>query len=78
MKSSRKELEQLLEEFSAARAAEALACKRVDSTLESQCKDMDVVHKATVEMLQAHNRAMNAYLRLLQHKLHGPPTDQRT
>lgn len=78
MQSSEKELEQLLREFAAAQAEETLACKQVDSTLDSRCQDMNEVHKVTMEMLQAHARAMDAYFRLLQHKLHLPPSDPRS
>lgn len=67
-----------MEELAAAQAAESLAFKQVDTTLESRCKDMDQVQGATMAMLEAHDRAMQAYFRLLQHKLHLPPPDRRS
>lgn len=68
--STDKEMERLLAEFEAAQAAESAAAKQVDSTLDSHCRDMDFIHKATINMLQAHNKAMDVYFRLLKHKLH--------
>lgn len=65
-----KEMENLLAEFDAAQAAEHLALKQVDSTLEGQCKDMQRIHAVTVEMLRAHSRSMEVYFKLLWHKLH--------
>lgn len=71
--STDKELEQLLAEFTAAQAAEARALKQVDSTLDHECKDMHQLQKVAVEMLQAHSKSMDAYFKLLRHKLHPPP-----
>lgn len=68
--STDREIARLLEEFDAAQAAENMALKQVDWTLESHCRDMKLIHKVTMEMLQAHNRSMDVYFRLLRHKLH--------
>lgn len=65
-----KEIQRLLAEFTAAQALEAMALRQVDTTLESHCKDMDLIHKVTVEMLQAHNKSMDVYFKLLMYKLH--------
>lgn len=64
--SDQKELQKLIEEFDAARSVETEAIRTIDA---APAGDLNVLVKATRDMLQAHNKSMEVYFKLLKHKL---------